>query len=587
MITLSRPSQVHEPDENNLNFMSDRIAQKDSQGKGEKVLKINGQDSIRTVTFLSGGVVSGGYEGKIRFWRLEDGEEVGKPTDANGWVYDIAVSQDGRWVVSGASLGRIRVWDTQNRETVVRLEGSMSAVNTVDVSRDGTKIVGGLDDSSAIVWERSTGKKLVELKHENSVAATKFSPHGLLIATATWRRESLRIYDSENGRLVVDFKISVGSRYNQSVAWSHDRKRLFALSSDGNIYHLDASANTSLSKWSIHSADYYPRCIALASDSTYIAASAGLSVSFWDTATLKQIRSPIEHNGSVVSIAVSPNHDIVTSAGKTISVQSLRDTLPSHYCDDTAQNLQRDLDNLQACLELLRQIAHLKRSVATKTDVLGVVRKELYELRHVSHELIAVHKDLRVSKSQSLESHQRYDEQTRELRSAVAINQPQLSEAVHAITDSDADAENAIVQILKQLNVDVWLSTMFIARSFVRHFQSVDAEARSSAVQRASGSIAQALASNIERMSQRNASLYLPIALRAYLNHHLYRIISLWTVDKGGNDIITGIYKRVKESGMDLIVKLTVLLTRTTRVSNVHCALAIAHPRSYPRRPPQ
>jgi hypothetical protein len=41
---------------------------------------------------------------KVRRWRVEDGQYVGKPMD---------VAQDGKWIVCGAKSGQVIVWDVK------------------------------------------------------------------------------------------------------------------------------------------------------------------------------------------------------------------------------------------------------------------------------------------------------------------------------------------------------------------------------------------------------------------------------------------------------------------------------------------
>jgi WD40 repeat protein len=91
-------------------------------------------------------------------------------------------------------------------------------VHAVDISPDATKIATGSTDKTACVWSLSTGERLLDpFKHDDWVVAVKFSPDGQLIATATWGRDSVRVYDSQNGHLLVEF-------LNQSLAWANSSK---------------------------------------------------------------------------------------------------------------------------------------------------------------------------------------------------------------------------------------------------------------------------------------------------------------------------------------------------------------------------
>ena len=308
-----------------------------SHRKEAKPIEIDGREGVYSVAFLADGkhVVGGGDEGKIRRWRVENGQEVGTPMDAGGRVLNIAVSQDDKWVVSGTDSGLVTVWNAESHSKVTELKAHDKWVQAVDVSPDGTKIATGSYDKTVCVWSLSTGERLLgPLQHVCSVAAVKFSPDGRLIATASYRRD-IRVYDSQNGGLLGGFPVEVNSFLNQSLAWASNGKQLFALSRDGDIHCLDVYTSTTLSKWCIHSR-INARCIALASNGTFIggivAVSSHSSVSFWDTTTHERIGPVIEQTRVIDSMAISANYDLVSGGQRTITLSGLYDILPSRYC---------------------------------------------------------------------------------------------------------------------------------------------------------------------------------------------------------------------------------------------------------------
>jgi len=248
-------------------------------------------------------------------------------------VRDIAVSQDGRWIVTGMVGGDVTVWNGRNHLKVTEFDAHNHYVNAVDISPDATKFATGSSDKTACVWSLSTGERLLgPMKHDFEVVAAKFSPNGRLIATATEDRDSVRVYDSRNGSLLVEFPVKVNWGFNQSLAWASDSMQLFALSHDGYIHRVDVLAETTLAKWQIHNRND-PTCIALASNGTFLAASARSSVSFWDTTTREQIGTVIKYTHHVSAMVMSSNCDLVTSGDERITLQSLRGILPSLYID--------------------------------------------------------------------------------------------------------------------------------------------------------------------------------------------------------------------------------------------------------------
>jgi len=333
--------------------------------KEEEPIIIDFPDVIFSVAFLVDGkhVASGDYEGRIQRWRIEDGKEVGTPMDAGSPVLNIAVSRDGRWIVSGTRSGLVTVWNAESHSKVRAFQASRWGVSAVDVSPDATKIATGSDDNTACVWALSTGERLLgPFEHNNSVVAAKFSPDGRLIATATYNQNSVRVYDSQNGSLLVELPVKVNSLLNYSLAWASDSKQLFVSSHDGYLHCVDVSTRTTLSKWHQDAGS-----IALASDDTFIATSADSSVSFWDTASQEQIGVVVKHTHRVWSMVMSPNYDLVACGDKRITLRTLYDIIPSHYTDNvslsTIKKTSRSLYLPLQARRMQERIANLERTI--------------------------------------------------------------------------------------------------------------------------------------------------------------------------------------------------------------------------------
>ena len=303
--------------------------------KESKPIEIDGRQNIYSVAFLgdSKHVVSGGQEGKICRWRVEDGRKVGRPMDTRSPILCIALSRDGQWAVSGTESGQVMVWNAKRHSKVIEWKAHNNWVRAVDVSLDGTRITTGSKDKTVCVWSLSTGERLLgPFKHVESVVVVKFSPDGRLIATGTWNSE-IRVYDNQTGGLLVSFPVQVCWTLNQSLAWGSDGKQLFASSGDANVHCLDVSTTgttRTLSQWAIHSIKD-PRCIALARNGTFIAVSTNSLVSFWDTTSHEQIGSLIAHPYFVWSMAISTNYHLVIGGNKTITIRGLCDILPCRY----------------------------------------------------------------------------------------------------------------------------------------------------------------------------------------------------------------------------------------------------------------
>ncbi|KAH0836360.1 hypothetical protein J3R83DRAFT_7913 [Lanmaoa asiatica] len=307
---------------------------------GHKIIEINCPRPINCVAFLQDEkrIVGGGDEGTLQYWEVEAGQEM-RAVACGDEVLTVAMSKDGRYIVCGAKNGLVTVWDTSTQKKVVEINGHPNWVVAVDVSPDSKTVGTASYRGSASIWDITTGRLLVGPLEPSSDAlvALKFSTNGSHVATSPYSQSSVRIYDTQNGHLLVNIPVRLSSNGNHPttpLAWSSDDRQLFTVSYDGNIQCFDASSGALLSKWPIHSSSN-PASIALSNSGKFIAASADSSISFWDTSTHTQLGPVIAHAGSVQSIALSSDDNFLVSGGRTgnkVIVWNLQNILPESYC---------------------------------------------------------------------------------------------------------------------------------------------------------------------------------------------------------------------------------------------------------------
>ena len=139
-------------------------------------------------------------------WQMEDSEDMGRLKATV--VLCLAVSMDGKWIAVGTFLGDVLVWDANTYKQIFAHRGEgIHDINRVEFSPDWTRLVSASDNNTAIVWDIATAKEVQTLCHEDSVRAVKYSPQGDWIATAT--RDCMRVYDSNDGHLLIDINATV------------------------------------------------------------------------------------------------------------------------------------------------------------------------------------------------------------------------------------------------------------------------------------------------------------------------------------------------------------------------------------------
>ncbi|KAI9463418.1 WD40-repeat-containing domain protein [Boletus coccyginus] len=288
-------------------------------GQGLQRIKRNDPEERRptahnpptAVTFSPNGeyTFSGSDKG-VRVQRVADGEHVATMATEHRvmQVMCLAVSKDGRRIAAGTNFGDMFVWDanTHKQDSVAR---GARTINGVDFSPDSSRLVSASDSCTATVWDTATRKRVQTLSHEDSVFAAKYSPQGDRIATATPR--AVRVYDSNNGRLLVDIKVTVTPWYNTGLVWCNNH---LLVVSKGAIKQFQASTGSPVSEWPVSHSDYFS-CIALPKHRKFIAHSARRTVTFWDMATHTQLGA-IQHPQDIRSIAFSPDDLSIAIGGR-------------------------------------------------------------------------------------------------------------------------------------------------------------------------------------------------------------------------------------------------------------------------------
>jgi WD40 repeat protein len=285
--------------------------------EGSPHIEIDGGSDICTTTFSADGeytVAGGGLE--VGVWRVEDGKQMA--TMAAWDARCLAVSRCGRWIAAGTLYGSVFVWDAKTREKVFSHREDPADILAVDFSPDSTRFLVASKRGTATVWDIAGRQKVLTLDHEDWVRAAKYSPQGDRIATAT--RESVRVWDSNHGCLLVDISVTVTPYYNTGLLWSNNH--LFIVSFN-KIKQLEASIGSTVSKWLVPDANN-SSCIALPQHGEFIAYSTNDTVTFWDASTHTRV-GLIRHTEDIRSISVSPDGWFLAIGGDSgkIAIKSI------------------------------------------------------------------------------------------------------------------------------------------------------------------------------------------------------------------------------------------------------------------------
>eukprot|EP01062_Namystynia_karyoxenos_P044117 TRINITY_DN32374_c0_g1_i1.p2 TRINITY_DN32374_c0_g1~~TRINITY_DN32374_c0_g1_i1.p2 ORF type:complete len:621 (+),score=187.68 TRINITY_DN32374_c0_g1_i1:115-1977(+) len=155
---------------------SDDIIEGDTATRARATLQGHARDVYAVRGHPGGGfVASGGYDGSVRLWDIEQQQEVRRFAAHRQAVTCVAFNHYGNLVVSGSKDGTVRFWEAASGVclttlTTERTPGSaelapMAPVTSVDLSPDGGLLLVGHQDSSNRLWELSGSGQGPSLRH--------------------------------------------------------------------------------------------------------------------------------------------------------------------------------------------------------------------------------------------------------------------------------------------------------------------------------------------------------------------------------------------------------------------------------------
>jgi len=122
-------------------------------------------DYVVGVIHLPGGqqIMTCSYDGSLRVWNLQTGEQISHWEDESGEIRAIALSADGKKVVSGSEDGVVRLWSIEIGRVIAKWTGHTDVARSVCWNGDGERVLSGSWDGTARVWDVETGNTVLEI----------------------------------------------------------------------------------------------------------------------------------------------------------------------------------------------------------------------------------------------------------------------------------------------------------------------------------------------------------------------------------------------------------------------------------------
>jgi WD40 repeat protein len=160
--------------------------------------------SARSVAFSPDGLVLAvAGSGSVRFIDLRT-SKVLKPLTADHDLRaaHVAFSRGGSLLAVGGTQGSLSLWQWPSRRKLAVLRGHRGGVNSLDFSADDSMLASADTEGLVTIWSVAEGKKHLGFRAHapgNAVTTVAFSPHGDLLATASYLERTVRLWTASGG----------------------------------------------------------------------------------------------------------------------------------------------------------------------------------------------------------------------------------------------------------------------------------------------------------------------------------------------------------------------------------------------------
>lgn len=436
-------------------------------------------------------LIAVGGQMQVSLYHAHTGQLLGVIPFPEGEPQSITFSRDGRLILIGggrhSANGVAVLHEIETGNRIAKVGDELDVVLAADISDDNRWIALAGPQKMVRVYNTLTGElKWEQKKHTDWIYSLRFSPDGLLLATAD-RAAGLVIWETATGRLYADLQGHKGEI--RSLAWRPDSSAVITASLDGTLKIWDMNESKLVKSWDAHGGG--ASAIAICNDGMMVSTGRDQKVKVWDAAgNAAGEMPPLAEAGLEVAITVDGTHiaagdwagnvrvwtranpadekrlasnpptlDLAIAAGKnrhaelTALAQAAAMELGVHKTK--IESLQKQTAEQQQVIASLEP--QIQAATATSTELKNAVDQLEATKKTKQGELAAV--DQGVQAKQAMQSQVAAEQKQLEdamaalqAQKATATDPASLDQQIADSTKAVQDKANALAQITSELN---------------------------------------------------------------------------------------------------------------------------------------
>lgn len=261
-------------------------------------------------------------DGRMQLWDAQSGQPLRTLNGAGAGVSWAHFAANGRYILSDAGDNTAILWETASGEKLRTFTGHTENVFDADLSADGSLVVTASLDTTARLWDSATGAERYRLAaHTGSVHAAAFSPDGQFLLTAS-TDSTVRLWDL--GKLHEPDSFAAQQGLIFGLAFSPDGKQLLTGSSgDRTAVLWDVTSGRQLKTLQLASRG---DTVLFSRDGAQVLSASGYGgpPQLFDLQSGAELLR-LDEDNSVLGVAFSPAGDtVVTANHESVSVWDIQ-----------------------------------------------------------------------------------------------------------------------------------------------------------------------------------------------------------------------------------------------------------------------